>query len=125
MLGSGVTRGTLSFAASRLSRVPIEVVYLDKSERDDGSYSTKDRVELTKGFLTNLTDSDIERVREGGQTITSGAFVTLPYEIPEVPYEFRAAYSRYRPVKYSIAQGISVFTCERHSIGEAVVEADA
>lgn len=119
------TRGMLSFTVARFARDELDLVYAKKTANQDGSYDVKPNVQRVRGFLTDLTDSDIQRLKEGGITINSGAFASFPFEMTEIPLEIRSAAMRYKPVRYSISQGVSIFTLERHAIGQAIVEQNA
>lgn len=125
MLAPDATRRLAGFAVNRIASTPINIVYLTKVFQEDGSFQTVERIEKRKCFLTNLTDSEIERLREGGITVTTGASVSIVGELVEIPNEFRIGASRFRAVKYSIAQGVSNFTLEQIPLGVQIVELGA
>jgi len=118
-------RGVVTGALSRVADTSAELVFLDLTDADDGSFDTTERVTPAKGFFTRLNAEQIQRLQAGGVTINSGAHFSLPYELNETPNEIRVAGQRFAIVDASIAAGSSVFMLDRKPLGVASAESEA
>lgn len=82
---SATTRDLLVYASHRLRMIDVILVHEQKTLADDGSFRiTKSEVEA-KGYLVELSVTDIKRLREGGINITQGVTLTIAEEIEKIP----------------------------------------
>ena len=110
----------MSLAIRRRSETSLILLYKNVATKNgDGSFSLNPKQESAKGFLTALTQDEIKRLKDGGITVSSGAVVSIPYELVSVPDEILYDGSRGRVVKYSIAEGVSVLILETSIVGYA------
>lgn len=82
---SATTRDLLKYASHRLQMLDVMLVYEQKTLADDGSFRIVETETETRGYLVELSTTDIKRLREGGINITRGVTLTLAEEIEKIP----------------------------------------
>jgi len=111
-----ITRNLHVYALTRQQSIEVALEYKEKipSAANDGTFTNLITFDYRKGFLTALTDKELQRLIEGGLTIIKGATLSLNEELDKAPdrvlynktdeYTYETAA---KVVKYSIAEGIT------------------
>lgn len=119
------TRGLQAGVASRISSETVILEYNDEYDNGDGS-ATPVYTEVVSGASVGaLQPYDIQRLELAGITVKDGVTIVLPFSLKTIPNSILVVTDeyeenkRYRIVAPSIANGISVLTGDRITIGPA------
>lgn len=109
-----ISRQLLPYACQRLRLSDIILVYQSKQLQADGSFRVTELEDAEKGYFTQLTTTEIQKLREGGMSITSGAQLTLSTEIEKIPDQVKHRKGKdgiyrdiSRVIQYSRGEGIT------------------
>ncbi len=116
-----VSRNLFAYAIKRRAGTQVILVYKNVGQDNgDGSFTLQEKKEYVRGFLVDMTDNAIERLKEGGITVNKGVILSIPYPLTNAPDEVFYGSSRGRVVKFTIAESISVMTLDIAPLGYAI-----
>ena len=120
------TRGVLTYATGRLASMSVLLISESKSLSPDGSFSLTQTEREVKCYLTELSNTEIQSLREGGISIISGVTCTINEELENIPDQVKhrkLASGEYADVsfvtKYSRAEGITNLILDTSSMQPA------
>lgn len=113
-----ITRDLLPFAVGRNAGETVDLLVLSPTPLADGSFSVVGSESDQAARVVNLSPSEIQRLREGGITISEGvsvSFVGEPVKIPDSV--ILASGVRVKVKHYTRSEGATVLICSVPALG--------
>lgn len=119
------TRALQAFAISRTSNQSVQLVFIDPTERGNGSYDENPRTEQWMATIADIDAAHIERLQEGGVDVREGVICAVPAVLESIPD--RGFYNgfAYKVIDFSYGEGVTILTLSRLPMGQAEVDYNA
>ena len=113
------TRDLSQYTSQRMQINDIELVYEKKTLQADGSFSIVNEGVSDRGYVTDLDMTKIQRLRESGINIRSGAMVLMSGELEKIPDKVKHRKDKAgkyretsRVVEFNINAGVTVLVLD-------------
>lgn len=118
----GATRNLLCYAINRTAGYLVTLNFSGKTFNTKGFFDKTYAPVNKMAGVVDLSDDDIQRLRDGGITINFGIMVTIPEELANIPDSITYGDDRYKVEKSVISEHVSILYCSRWPLGSAVEE---